>query len=72
MKYIKYLVIAVALLILGSMCVVSAGANNGKGEDKRMQALMRMKSRIIEKRGYDPSQWPPGLVELFMSQGLIR
>jgi len=76
MKINKYLAIAVVLIVLGSACIVSAKPttpkNNSKGEEKRIDALMKVKARIIEIKGYDPSQWPAGLVELFLSYGLIR
>ena len=76
MKINKYIVIAVVLIVLGSACIVSAKPsnmkNNSKGEEKRIDALMKIKERFIEIRGYDPSLWPKGLVEQFIDFGLIR
>ncbi len=76
MKKNKYIVIAVVLIVLASACIVSAKPstpkNNSKGEEKRIDALMKVKERLIEIRGYDPSLWPKGLVEIFISYGLVR
>lgn len=72
MKKNKYIVIAVVLIILASACIVSAKSGKQKGEEKRMEALMNIKERLIEKRGYDPSLWPKGFVEIFSDLGLLR
>ena len=76
MKIKKYLVIIVVLVVLASACIVSAKPstinNNSKGEEKRIDAFMKVKERLIEIRGYDPSLWPKGLVEIFISYGLVR
>jgi len=76
MKIIKCLVIAVVLIIIGSVCIVSAKPSRkneqGKSDEKKLDALLKIKSRLIEIKGYDPSQWPPGIVELLYSHELIR
>ena len=70
------LVTTVVIILLGSTLTVLARplseGENSKGEDRRLAALMRIKDRLIEKRGYDPEDWPPGLAKLLFDYGLLR
>jgi hypothetical protein len=76
MKTTTFFVLAVVLIMLLTATIVSAkpapSKEISKDEEKRLDAIMKVKDRLIEKRGYDPSMWPPGLVELFMDYGILR
>jgi len=66
----------VIIIILGSSFTVLARSlsesGNENAEERRLAALMRIKERLVERRGDDPSEWPPGLVESLIISGLLR
>jgi type II secretory pathway pseudopilin PulG len=70
------LVTMVVIIILGSSFTVLARplskSGNENAEERKLDALMRIRDRLVERIGEDPSEWPPGLVESLIIYGLLR
>lgn len=66
----------VVIILLGSSFTVLAKPlsekGNSNGEEKKLAALVKIKEKLIERKGYNPEDWPPGLSKLLFDYGLLR